>query len=192
VSRTKIVVHRNGWRRLLALMCISMVVVILTLLSQPWTDYTRPGTVTSIAGGTLTTGPKIIHVGIIVVSFVVLPLWLAGLSWSEQRWGYAVLEALAICLGYEIARISCSIAHISSSISSSVAHISSSPFNLLNSLASTLAIIVIYLPVRLIALAFVRFAIVSMTYQDGTLCSSCGYNLTGNLSGVCPECGVTI
>jgi len=24
------------------------------------------------------------------------------------------------------------------------------------------------------------------------LCHSCGYNLTGNISGVCPECGVVI
>jgi len=24
------------------------------------------------------------------------------------------------------------------------------------------------------------------------VCKSCGYNLTGNTSGVCPECGTTI
>jgi hypothetical protein len=26
----------------------------------------------------------------------------------------------------------------------------------------------------------------------GGLCSKCGYNLTGNASGVCPECGISI
>ena len=26
----------------------------------------------------------------------------------------------------------------------------------------------------------------------GVLCLSCGYNLTGNVSGVCPECGAAI
>ena|GEM_PF-2001605 len=28
--------------------------------------------------------------------------------------------------------------------------------------------------------------------QDGTVCTTCAYNLTGNTSGVCPECGVKI
>lgn len=28
--------------------------------------------------------------------------------------------------------------------------------------------------------------------NNGTLCNSCGYNLTGNLSGKCPECGSSI
>jgi hypothetical protein len=28
--------------------------------------------------------------------------------------------------------------------------------------------------------------------QDGTLCANCGYNLTGNVTGRCPECGEVI
>jgi hypothetical protein len=28
--------------------------------------------------------------------------------------------------------------------------------------------------------------------SDGAHCLSCGYNLTGNVSGVCPECGAQI
>ncbi len=28
--------------------------------------------------------------------------------------------------------------------------------------------------------------------QDGTLCPSCGYSLTGNVSGRCPECGEAV
>jgi hypothetical protein len=27
---------------------------------------------------------------------------------------------------------------------------------------------------------------------NATDCSSCGYNLTGNVSGICPECGLRI
>ena len=28
--------------------------------------------------------------------------------------------------------------------------------------------------------------------DEGPICAACGYNLTGNLSGVCPECGEPI
>ena len=28
--------------------------------------------------------------------------------------------------------------------------------------------------------------------NDGSLCAHCGYNLTGNVSGICPECGTKI
>ena len=27
---------------------------------------------------------------------------------------------------------------------------------------------------------------------DAAICEGCGYDLTGNVSGVCPECGLTI
>ena len=32
----------------------------------------------------------------------------------------------------------------------------------------------------------------SVVVQTGTLCWTCGYDLTGNVSGVCPECGTGI
>jgi rubrerythrin len=41
--------------------------------------------------------------------------------------------------------------------------------------------------VLVIALAGRRIAAKGMV--DGIHCPGCGYNLTGNLSGVCPECG---
>jgi predicted RNA-binding Zn-ribbon protein involved in translation (DUF1610 family) len=28
--------------------------------------------------------------------------------------------------------------------------------------------------------------------EEAPLCRHCGYNLTGNVSGICPECGATI
>jgi predicted RNA-binding Zn-ribbon protein involved in translation (DUF1610 family) len=37
---------------------------------------------------------------------------------------------------------------------------------------------------------FRRFAVSGRQHRNA--CSSCGYNLTGNTSGVCPECGSKI
>ena len=56
----------------------------------------------------------------------------------------------------------------------------------------------LYVPVFLFLVAPSVFWIVircrqAMIWHElvrrGTLCASCGYNLTGNTSGVCPECG---
>jgi hypothetical protein len=173
VSRTKVVTRRNGWRRLLALMCVSLAVVILAFVTQRWTDYTRP----AVVSPGVVTGASSIHVGNALVLLLLLPLWLAVLSWSEQRWWYAVLEALAVWLSMVIAMMSLLLAHPGLSP------------RLPDDLGPAIALAVIYLLVRLIALAFVRFLVVSVVYQDGSLCSSCGYNLTGNVSGICPECG---
>ena len=30
------------------------------------------------------------------------------------------------------------------------------------------------------------------SHPSGSLCPACGYDLTGNVSGVCPECGVGV
>ena len=46
--------------------------------------------------------------------------------------------------------------------------------------------------VRLVGLWVVRSLIRRVVLQTGSLCRSCGYNLTGNESGVCPECGEEI
>ena len=35
-------------------------------------------------------------------------------------------------------------------------------------------------------------ALTTKIFKDGIHCNSCGYNLTGNLSGICPECGLTV
>ena len=39
---------------------------------------------------------------------------------------------------------------------------------------------------------FTRFRNRLFQSRRGNFCSRCGYNLTGNVSGVCPECGVSI
>ena len=50
----------------------------------------------------------------------------------------------------------------------------------------------LYVLVRLVGLAGVRFLFVTVVMQDDNSCALCGYNLTGNVSGVCPECGTSI
>src|SRR5437588_8146975 len=53
------------------------------------------------------------------------------------------------------------------------------------------------MPMRLIALnlflgaacAFVGYILLAAKPKASGLCANCGYDLTGNLSGVCPECG---
>lgn len=56
----------------------------------------------------------------------------------------------------------------------------------------------IMLPVLVLAMIVVACVLSQMIYfglresrveYDGEHCLSCGYNLTGNVSGVCPECG---
>jgi hypothetical protein len=59
------------------------------------------------------------------------------------------------------------------------------------------AIVLPLLPVAAIsgllpALAGIRFAIRRRRLRSPNNCSECGYNLTGNMSGICPECGVAV
>jgi len=37
-----------------------------------------------------------------------------------------------------------------------------------------------------------RKAVLLMSATDHPQCTRCGYNLTGNVSGICPECGLRI
>ncbi len=177
MSRVKIVTHRNGWSRLAVLLGVSLALVILALATRPWTSYTRPPVVT--ASG-LVIGSKSIHIGVIAVLVLLLPLLLFALSRSEQRWGYAALEALAVWLGALVGVLSWT--HLFPV---------SSP-RLEDVLFPGAALVVPYLLARIVGLMLVRFMVVSVVYQDGTLCSSCGYDLTGNTSGVCSECGARI
>jgi hypothetical protein len=44
----------------------------------------------------------------------------------------------------------------------------------------------------LLPLGFVILSVVRRKTSGKSTCTSCGYNLTGNISGVCPECGTTV
>ena len=55
-----------------------------------------------------------------------------------------------------------------------------------------LASVLLCLVIRLVGLWFVRSFIRRLVVQTGSLCWTCAYDLTGNESGVCPECGEAI
>jgi hypothetical protein len=59
---------------------------------------------------------------------------------------------------------------------------------LLISVAITIPLVLAYSASRA-AFAVIRWKRVD---DDGRFCATCGYNLTGNLSGVCPECGTPV
>lgn len=50
----------------------------------------------------------------------------------------------------------------------------------------------ISLAAGLIVWSLCRFFRGRVLVRDGTLCEECGYNLTGNVSGICPECGTKL
>ncbi len=52
----------------------------------------------------------------------------------------------------------------------------------------TVPILLAYLVARFVYCA-VRWKLVE---YDGSWCTTCGYDLTGNVSGVCPECGEAV
>lgn len=59
-----------------------------------------------------------------------------------------------------------------------------------------IAVIVLLLPgllflIGIVATLLVKHREVNKVHRDG-ICDQCGYDLTGNTSGVCPECGVVI
>jgi len=62
-------------------------------------------------------------------------------------------------------------------------------FRHLTRLAMEIAVIV---PVAMAAWGICRAVRGRVFLQDGSLCGKCAYNLTGNESGVCPECGTPI
>lgn len=49
--------------------------------------------------------------------------------------------------------------------------------------------LLLVLCIAYLGIAFVRGSIRRWRRTRPGLCTSCGYNLTGNISGVCPECG---
>ena len=50
----------------------------------------------------------------------------------------------------------------------------------------------IAVPVGLVLVSGVLWRVLPDVYETSGLCYKCGYDLTGNVSGVCPECGQPI
>ncbi len=63
---------------------------------------------------------------------------------------------------------------------------------LLRHLARLAIGIVVIVPVAMAAWGICRAVRGRVFLQDGSLCGKCAYDLTGNESGVCPECGTPI
>ncbi|HOJ54604.1 MAG TPA: hypothetical protein PK184_09890 [Phycisphaerae bacterium] len=57
-------------------------------------------------------------------------------------------------------------------------------------LLMAVAIMGTWVVVRLAVLWVIRSFVRQVVLQTGSLCRGCGYDLTGNVSGVCPECGL--
>ncbi|GMU20560.1 MAG: hypothetical protein AMXMBFR13_06570 [Phycisphaerae bacterium] len=109
--------------------------------------------------------------------FLVLPV---VLSFSEQRPWRAVVESVLIASGAAATNgllISLSNRRWESAATFGV------------NCAAASAVMVLF---RLVALWAVRSFGHKIVLQTGSLCWTCGYDLTGNLSGVCPECGTPI
>ena len=169
MSRVKVIPQGPRWWRLAVLYGVGLVLVGGSIVGMDWLSYQWPG-----PGG----GANSVHIGMIVTLMLILPGLLVALSFSEQRIGRAVLEALTVSLGVFTAI--CIWVALSGSVGAS------------GNLSVGAAVAVLYVVVRLVGLAGVRFLFVTVVMQDDNSCSLCGYNLTGNESGVCPECGAKI
>jgi MFS family permease len=114
--------------------------------------------------------------GFFAVNLVIAPLILVALSWREQRYSQAVFEALSLAAGLIIPVV----IQAGNDVLDSVF-----PLILLGYISFCVA-------VRLIGLGIVRAQFIRLVEDTAPCCPGCGYNLTGNTSGVCPECGRTV
>ncbi len=165
MSKTKVIPRQPSPWRLAVLLVVGMLSIGGNFSGARWFVYNVGAA-----------GPEI-HVGLIVTFFLLIPGLLVALSFSEQRVLVAVFEAIAVWLGVVIA------VYLSSALTSAVIRVA----------ALAWVVLAAYLvAIRLAGLAVVRMFVVTVVVQDGTLCGACGYDLTGNVSGVCPECGTEI
>ena len=119
-----------------------------------------------------TSGGSTMYIAPFVTFFLLVPVLLVLLSFSEQRILRASLEA--ICLGIGM----CTPAAVSSLIKGQTV-----------TLVGLISAFAFLLAVRVASLVIVRRWFRSILLRDGPVCESCGYNLTGNIGGICPECG---
>ncbi|MHC4441085.1 MAG: hypothetical protein ACYTF1_04595 [Planctomycetota bacterium] len=170
MPKIKVIKRTPRWPRLGVLYVIGLFLAAGNIFAIDWLsyNYTVPGA----------TGPGSIHVGLMVTLLVIIPLLLAALSFTEQRVLSALLEAISMWLG------------VSTAICAWITLNDSMPAS--GNISVPLLLIVAYIVVRLFGLAIVRWFFVSIVIQDGSMCENCAYNLTGNTSGICPECGTGV
>ena len=170
MAHLKVVDRWPGNRRLLLLFTGSALFLAISLCFRDELSLTRVMTLPIVGPGSYT-----FYFGEGVLCFVVFPAIMVGLSFSEQRVWRAVLEALAFAAGMGLVLGGWEFW----SNGKSPGYI----------VAMAVGIVVQWLAIRLAALWVVRSMIRQLVFQTGSLCRSCAYNLTGNVSGVCPECG---
>jgi len=183
VLRIKVVERWPGPSRLLLLLLVGVALVLLNVLADPWLTYTKP----SYTSQGVNYGSKSYYVGRTVTVLVVAPAILVALSLREQRPRRAILEALALSVGLIMASsvwiFRANLGPLAITPSWKVV----TPLGQLAVMSAELILLCIL--VRLLSLLIVRVFMREVVIQTGTLCWTCGYDLTGNVSGRCPECG---
>ena len=121
----------------------------------------------------------------LALMFLLITGVLVPLSFSEQRLRRSFFEAVAVGTGLTVGYSAFSLWTVAGSGADPVA------------VAVTFALfglvcVLLCLVIRLVGLWFVRSFIRRLIVQTGSLCWTCAYDLTGNESGVCPECGERI
>ncbi len=169
----KVVDHWPDKRRLLPLFAGSVLLMALSIIFREQLAFEKVMTLPIVGRQSYT-----FYSGEGALSFVVFPAIMVGLSFSEQRVRQAVLEALVIAAGTGLVLGGWEFW----SNGKSPGYI----------VAMAVGVVVQWLAIRLVGLWVVRSLIRRVVLQTGSLCRSCGYNLTGNVTGVCPECGERI
>ena len=172
MSKVKVIPRLPRWRRLVWLYALGLVLLGINILALPWLSY-QSAPARSSQG--VTTGASYVHVGIAVTCFLVVPVILVVLSLTEQRVGRAILEAIAMWAGAVTAVAAWAVLG-----------------TLSGAAQAAILLAVLFVVVRMLGLAAVRLFFRTVVVQTGSLCESCGYNLTGNVSGICPECGTSV
>ena len=114
----------------------------------------------------------LLPIGFIVLFYKHLPRFKHGLV-------YVVSHGLVYVVSHGIAW----------EISGTCLTLAAFPFELGLFLTSLLFVATINFAIPIVAWLGCRLFRGMVLIQDGTLCETCGYNLTGNVSGKCPECG---
>lgn len=162
MARLKIVRRLPPWPRLLALGFLAVIIELAYSTLDDVIDRRFH---------------ELLGILLLTTMFLVLPV---VLSFSEQRPWRAVAESVLIA--------SAAAATNGLLISLSNRRWESAATFAAN-LAAGSAVMILF---RLAALWVVRSFGHRIVLQTGSLCWTCGYDLTGNLSGVCPECGTPI
>lgn len=157
--------------RLAVLFAVGALLGLIYTFGHHWLTYVK---IDTLPNGRRV--PRAYDFGLMGIVFVIVPVILVVLSLREQRFGRAALEALSLAGGMVLTyaiRLGDDALNF--------------PYAAISAVFAFACIVF-----RLGTLLAVRTWICRIVLDHGLLCSSCGYNLTGNISGVCPECGIPI